>query len=206
MKYFKRGDLAAIQEAEYLAKYGPSIEDIEELEEKKKDLESLPTAACSNKSQNPAFTPASSSRPRLLNSTIFNKLKDGSKRPALTTNIEKVKLGTSSSNMTPKSTKSAPSGSARPPSASPSLKDFRESRANFAEKNATSKKSVFDFGSSSDETQAGGRQLPTSNRNPFTTPRKEKTGVPTTPINSGKPHPLESQARPGESFKFVPQN
>ena len=36
-KYFKRGDLAAIQEAEYLAKYGPSIEDIEELEEKKKD-------------------------------------------------------------------------------------------------------------------------------------------------------------------------
>jgi len=36
-KYFKRGDLAAIQEAEYLAKYGPSIEDIEELEAKKKD-------------------------------------------------------------------------------------------------------------------------------------------------------------------------
>jgi len=36
-KYFKRGDLAAIQEAEYLAKYGPSIEDIEELEEKKKE-------------------------------------------------------------------------------------------------------------------------------------------------------------------------
>jgi len=36
-KYFKRGDLAAVQEAEYLAKYGPSIEDIEELEEKKKE-------------------------------------------------------------------------------------------------------------------------------------------------------------------------
>ena len=27
-KYFKRGDLAAVQEAEYLAKYGPKIEDI----------------------------------------------------------------------------------------------------------------------------------------------------------------------------------
>jgi len=36
-KYFKRGDLAAIQEAEYLAKYGPKIEDIEELEAKKKE-------------------------------------------------------------------------------------------------------------------------------------------------------------------------
>ena len=27
-KYFKRGDLAAVQEAEYLAKYGPKIDDI----------------------------------------------------------------------------------------------------------------------------------------------------------------------------------
>ena len=27
-KYFKRGDLAAVQEAEYLAKYGQKIEDI----------------------------------------------------------------------------------------------------------------------------------------------------------------------------------
>lgn len=27
-KYFKRGDLAAVQEAEYLAKYGPKMEDI----------------------------------------------------------------------------------------------------------------------------------------------------------------------------------
>ena len=36
-KYFKRGDLAAIQEAEYLAKYGPKIEDIQELEAKKKE-------------------------------------------------------------------------------------------------------------------------------------------------------------------------
>ena len=27
-KYFKRGDLAAVQEAEYLAKYGPRVEDI----------------------------------------------------------------------------------------------------------------------------------------------------------------------------------
>ena len=34
-KYFKRGDLAAVQEAEYLAKYGTKIEDIKELEEKK---------------------------------------------------------------------------------------------------------------------------------------------------------------------------
>jgi len=190
--------LKELQEREKILK-----EKKRQLEEKKKDLERLPTAACSNKSQNPAFTPAS--RPRLLNSTIFNKLKDGSKRPALKTNAERVKLGTSSSNMTPKSTKPAPSGSARPPSASPSLKDFRESRANFAEKNATSKKSVFDFGSSSDETQAGGGQLPTSNKNPFTTPRKEKSGVPTTPINSGKPQPLESQARSGPTL-FLGQN
>ena len=36
-KYFKRGDLAAIQEAEYLAKYGPKIEEIAELEAKKRE-------------------------------------------------------------------------------------------------------------------------------------------------------------------------
>ena len=36
-KYFKRGDLAAIQEAEYLEKYGPKIEDIEELEAQRKE-------------------------------------------------------------------------------------------------------------------------------------------------------------------------
>jgi len=36
-KYFKRGDLAAVQEAEYLAKYGPNKEDIEELARKKKE-------------------------------------------------------------------------------------------------------------------------------------------------------------------------
>jgi len=113
-------------------------------EKKKKDLERLSTATSSNKPQNPAFTPAPSSRPKLLTS--------------------------------------------------PSLKDFRENRVNFVEKNTTSKKSVFDFGSSSDEKQAGG----SSNRNSFTTPRKEKKlGVPITPRNSGKPQPLESRARPG---------
>jgi len=36
-KYFKRGDLAAVQEAEYLAKYGPNKGDIEELERKKNE-------------------------------------------------------------------------------------------------------------------------------------------------------------------------
>jgi len=36
-KYFKRGDLAAVQEAEYLSKYGPNKEDIEELARKKKE-------------------------------------------------------------------------------------------------------------------------------------------------------------------------
>ena len=168
-------------------------------EKKKKEMERLSTATSSNKPQNPAFTPAPSSRPRLLTSTIFNKNQQGgSKRPALKTDVEKVKLGTSNSNLTPKSTKSAPSGSARTPSASPSLKDFREKRANVAEKNATPEKSVFDLGSSSDEKQAGGGQLPTSNRNLFTTPRKEKKlGIPITPRNSGKPQPLESRARTG---------
>jgi len=36
-KYFKRGDLAAVQEAEYLNKYGPNKQDIEELEKKKNE-------------------------------------------------------------------------------------------------------------------------------------------------------------------------
>ena len=36
-KYFKRADLAAVQEAEYLAKYGPKIEEIAELEAKKRE-------------------------------------------------------------------------------------------------------------------------------------------------------------------------
>ena len=36
-KYFKRGDLAAVQEAEYLSKFGPNKEDIEELERKKSE-------------------------------------------------------------------------------------------------------------------------------------------------------------------------
>ena len=124
-------------------------------------MERLSTATSSNKPQNPAFTPAPSSRPRLLTSSIFNKNQQGgSKRPALKTDVEKVKLGTNNSNLTPKSTKSAPSGSARTPSASPSLKDFREKRANVAEKNATPEKSVFDLGSSSDEKQAGGGHSP----------------------------------------------
>ena len=170
-----------------------------QLEEKKKDLERLPTAAYNDKFQNPAFTPAPSSRPRLLTSNIFNK----SKRPALKTDVEKVKLGTSSSNLMVKSIKSAPSGSARPPSASPNLKDFRESRALFAEKKATSRKTVFDLGSSSDELQAGGGQLPTSNRDSFSTPCKEKKlDIPITPRNSGKPQPLESRARSGSTIPF----
>ena len=36
-KYFKRSDLAAVQEAEYLAKYGPKIDEIAELEAKKSE-------------------------------------------------------------------------------------------------------------------------------------------------------------------------
>jgi len=36
-KYFKRGDLAAVEQAEYLAKYGPNKEDIEELARKKSE-------------------------------------------------------------------------------------------------------------------------------------------------------------------------
>ena len=38
-KYFKRGDLAAVQEAEYLSKYGPNKEDIEELSKQKNESE-----------------------------------------------------------------------------------------------------------------------------------------------------------------------
>jgi len=38
-KYFKRGDLAAVEQAEYLSKYGPNKEDIEELARKKNDNE-----------------------------------------------------------------------------------------------------------------------------------------------------------------------
>merc|ERR1719234_2577836 len=106
----------------------------QQLQEKKKILERVTTA--SSKTPNPASTPAPSSRPKL--SSIFNKSKDqlgGSRRPALKTDVGKVKLGTSNSNLTPKSTKSAPSGLARTPSKSPSLRDFRESRTSFVEKN-----------------------------------------------------------------------
>jgi len=38
-KYFKRGDLAAVEQAEYLSKYGPNKEDIEELARKKSENE-----------------------------------------------------------------------------------------------------------------------------------------------------------------------
>ena len=39
-KYFKRGDLAAVQQKEYLAKYGPKKDDIEELAKiRRKSLE-----------------------------------------------------------------------------------------------------------------------------------------------------------------------
>ena len=169
----------------------------QQIEEKKKVLEKVTTA--SSKPQNPASTPAPSSRPKLLTSSIFNKAKDqqgGSRRPALKTDVEKVKLG--SRNMTPKSTKSAPSGLTRETSKSPSLRDFRESRTSFSEMNKTPKKSAFDFGSSSDEKQADGSQVPTSSRNSFKTPCKDKKpGVPLTPSNSGKLQPLDSRARPG---------
>ena len=183
-----------VQESEKMNK-----EKRQQLEEKKKVLEKV-TAACS-KPQNPASTPAPSSRPKLLTSSIFNKAKDqqgGSRRPALKTDVEKVKLGTSSGNMTPKSTKSAPSGLTRATSKSPSLRDFRESRTSFSEMNKTPKKSAFDFGSSSDEKHADGCQVPTSSRDSFKTPCKDKKpGVPLTPSNSGKLQPLDSRARPG---------
>jgi len=38
-KYFKRGDLAAVEQAEYMSKYGPNKEDIEELARKKSENE-----------------------------------------------------------------------------------------------------------------------------------------------------------------------
>jgi len=171
----------------------------QQLEEKKKVLERVTTA--STKTQIPASTPAPGPRPKFFTSSIFNKAKDQqgvSRRPALKTDVEKVKLGTSSSNLTPKSTKSAPSGLARTPSKSPSLRDFRESRMSFGEKNKTPTRSAFDFGSSSDEKQADGSQVPTSSRDSFKTPLKErKPGVPLTPTNSGKPQLLESRTRPG---------
>ena len=174
----------------------------QQLEEKKKVLEKVTTA--SSKPQNPASTPAPSSRPKFFTSSIFNKAKDQqgvSRRPALKTDVEKVKLGTSSSNLTPKSTKSAPSGLARTPSKSPSLRDFRESRMSFGEKNKTPTRSAFDFGSSSDEKQADGSQVPTSSRDSFKTPLKErKPGVPLTPHSSGKPQLLESRTRPGTNI------
>jgi len=43
-KYFKRGDLAAVQEAEYLSKYGPNKEDIEELSKQKNESEEAEAA------------------------------------------------------------------------------------------------------------------------------------------------------------------
>merc|ERR1712181_165091 len=172
----------------------------QQLEEKKRVLGRVTTA--SSKTQNPASTPAPSSRPKL--SSIFNKAKDqlgGSKRPALKTDVGKAKLEISSSNLTPKSTKSAPSGLARTPSKSPSLRDFRESRTSVGDKIKTPKKSVFDFGSSSDEKQADGCQVPISPRDPFKTPGKDKKpSVPLTPSNYGigKLQPLDtSRARPG---------
>ena len=170
-----------------------------QLEEKKKIQERLSTT--SSTPQNPASTPAPSSRPRFLTSSIFNKAKGqqvGSKRPALKTDVENLKLQRSSSNLTPKSNKSAPAGLAPQSSASPSLQGFREARASIGEKMVTSKKSPFDLESSSDEKQAGGGQLPTSSRDSFKTPRQEKKlDVPATPLNSGRLQPMESRARSG---------
>ena len=177
------------------------MEKISQLEEKKKSVERLSSTAtsCNTKPQTPAFTPTPSIRPRLLKSTIFNRLKDqqgGSKRPVLKTDVEKAKLATS--NTTPKSVKSVPSGSVKTPSASPSLKVFRESKVNIAGKNATtSMKSAFDFESSSDEKQPGAKNL-------FKSPHKEKKpNGPITPRNSGKPQPSEARARPGTLVHLI---
>ena len=167
------------------------------LEERKKVLERDQTA--NSKSKTPVSTPAPSSKPKLLSSHIFNKPKDQqsvSRRPALKTDVEKVKLGSSRSNLTPNSTKSAPSGLVRKPVASPSLKDFRKSRTSFGEKDIA-KNSFSLESSSSDEKQTGGSKLPKQSR---VTPRKEKKklGVPHTPTNTGKLQPmLESKARSG---------
>ena len=167
------------------------------LEERKKVLERDPTA--NSKSKTPVSTPAPSSKPKLLSSHIFNKPKDQqsvSRRPALKTDVEKVKLGSSRSNLTPNSTKSAPSGSVRKPFPSPRLKDFRESRTSFGEKDIAINSYTLES-SSSDEKQTGGSKLPKQSR---VTPRKEKKklGVPHTPTNTGKLQPmLESKARSG---------
>ena len=172
------------------------------LEERKKVLERDPTA--NSKSKTPVSTPAPSSKPKLLSSHIFNKPKDQqsvSRRPALKTDVEKVKLGSSRSNLTPNSTKSAPSGSVRKPFPSPRLKDFRESRTSFGEKDIAINSYTLES-SSSDEKQTGGSKLPKPSRvTPRkVTPRKEKKklGVPHTPTNTAKLQPmLESKARSG---------
>ena len=169
------------------------------LEERKKVLERDQTA--NSKSKTPVSTPAPSSKPKLLSTPIFNKPKDQqsvSRRPALKTDVEKVKLGSSRSNLTPNSTKSAPSGSVRKPVASPSLSDFRKSRTSFLEKDIAKDRYTLES-SSSDEKQTGGSKLPKSSRDSVT-PRKEKKklGVPHTPTNTGKLQPmLESKARSG---------
>ena len=112
--------------------------------------------------------------------------------------VERLSSTATSCNTKPQTPAFTPTPSSRPrlktPSASP-LKAFRESRANLAEKNATtSKKTAFDFESSSDEKQTGARDL-------FTTPRKEKKlSGPITPRNSGKPQP---SARSGTSVCII---
>ena len=169
------------------------------LEERKKVLERDQTA--NSKSKTPVSTPAPSSKPKLLSSHIFNKPKDQpsvSRRPALKTDVEKVKLVSSRSNLTPNSTKSAPSGSVRKPFSSPRLKDFRESRTSFGEKDIAINSYTLES-SSSDEKQTGGSKPPKPSRDSVT-PRKEKKklGVPHTPTNTAKLQPmLESKARSG---------
>merc|ERR1712192_329598 len=94
------------QENEKLAKEVQVIEKSnkearQQLEEKKKVLERATIA--SSKTLTPASTPAPSQRLKLFTSSIFNKFKDQqgrSRRPALKTDVEKAKLGTSSSNLT----------------------------------------------------------------------------------------------------------
>ena len=112
--------------------------------------------------------------------------------------VERLSSTATSCNTKPQTPAFTPTPSSRPrlktPSASP-LKAFRESRANLAEKNATtSKKTAFDFESSSDEKQPGARDS-------FTTPRKEKKlSGPITPRNTGKPQP---SARSGTSVCLI---
>ena len=112
--------------------------------------------------------------------------------------VERLSSTATSCNTKPQTPAFTPTPSSRPrlktPSASP-LKAFRESRANLVEKNATtSKKTAFDFESSSDEKQPGARDS-------FTTPRKEKKlSGPITPRNSGKPQP---SARSGTSVCLI---